>query len=57
MVLVIPYDDNESDMSGTTVGYHLADAVSGHVTLDGVTEPSDGWYKFTSENTTYISAK
>ena len=56
-VLVIPYDGNEADMSSTTVGYHLADAVSGHVTSDGVTEPSDGWYKFTSENTTYISAK
>ena len=56
-VLVIPYDSNEADMSGTTVGYHLADAVSGHVTSDGVTEPSDGWYKFTSENTTYIPAK
>ena len=56
-VLVIPYDGNEADMSSTTVGYHLADAVSGHVTSDGVTEPSDGWYKFTSENTTYIPAK
>lgn len=56
-VLVIPYDGNKADMSSTTVGYHLADAVSGHVTSDGVTEPSDGWYKFTSENTTYISAK
>ena len=56
-VLVIPYDGNEADMSGTTVGYHLANAVSGHVTSDGTTEPSDGWYKFTSENTTYIPAK
>ena len=56
-VLVIPYGGNEADMSGTTVGYHLADAVSGHVTSDGSTEPSDGWYKFTSENTTYIPAK
>ena len=56
-VLVIPYDGNEADMSGTTVGYHLANAVSGHVTSDGATEPSDGWYKFTSENTTYIPAK
>ena len=56
-VLVIPYGGNEADMSGTTVGYHLADAVSGHVTSDGTTEPSDGWYKFTSENTTYIPAK
>lgn len=56
-VLVIPYDGNEADMSSTTVGYHLANAVSGHVTSDGVTEPSDGWYKFTSENTTYIPAK
>lgn len=56
-VLVIPYDGNEADMSGTTVGYHLADAVSGHVTSDGVTEPSDGWYRFTSENTTCIPAK
>ena len=56
-VLVIPYGGNEADMSGTTVGYHLADAVSGHVTSDGITEPSDGWYKFTSENTTYIQAK
>ena len=56
-VLVIPYGGNEADMSGTTVGYHLANAVSGHVTSDGATEPSDGWYKFTSENTTYIPAK
>lgn len=56
-VLVIPYDGNEADMSGTTVGYHLANAVSGHVTSDGVTEPSDGWYKFTSNNTTYIPEK
>ena len=56
-VLVIPYDGNEADMSGTTVGYHLADAVSGHVTSNGYTEPSDGWYKFTSDNTTYIPAK
>ena len=56
-VLVIPYDGNEADMSSTTVGYHLANAVSGHVTSDGTTEPSDGWYKFTSENTTYIPAK
>ena len=56
-VLVIPYGGNEADMSGTTVGYHLADAVNGHVTSDGTTEPSDGWYKFTSENTTYIPAK
>lgn len=56
-VLVIPYGGNEADMSGTTVGYHLADAVNGHVTSDGSTEPSDGWYKFTSENTTYIPAK
>lgn len=56
-VLIIPYGGNEADMSGTTVGYHLADAVSGHVTSDGITEPSDGWYKFTSENTTYIPAK
>ena len=56
-VLVIPYGGNEADMSGTTVGYHLANAVSGHVTSDGTTEPSDGWYKFTSENTTYIPAK
>ena len=56
-VLVIPYGGNEADMSGTTVGYHLADAVNGHVTSDGFTEPSDGWYNFTSENTTYIPAK
>ena len=56
-VLVIPYDGNKADMSSTTVGYHLANAVSGHVTSDGTTEPSDGWYKFTSENTTYIPAK
>ena len=56
-VLVIPYDGNEADMSGTTVGYHLANAVSGHVTSDGVTEPSDGWYKFTSDNTAYVPAK
>lgn len=55
-VLVIPYNGNEADMSNTTVGYHLADPVSGHVTLDG-SEPSDGWYRFTSENTTYIPAK
>ena len=56
-VLVIPYGGNEADMSGTTVGYHLADAVSGHVTSDGVTEPTDGWYKFTAENTTYVPSK
>ena len=56
-VLVIPYGGNEADMSSTTVGYHLADAVSGHVTSDGVTEPTDGWYKFTAENTTYVPSK
>lgn len=56
-ILVIPYDGNEADMTGTTVGYHLADAVSGHVTADGVSEPSDGWYKFSAENTTYVPSK
>lgn len=56
-ILVIPYNGNEADMTGTTVGYYLADAVSGHVTSDGVTEPTDGWYKFTAENTTYVPSK
>lgn len=56
-ILVIPYNGNEADMTGTTVGYYLADAVSGHVTTDGVTEPADGWYKFTAENTTRVLAK
>lgn len=56
-ILVIPYEGNEADMTGTTVGYHLANAVNGHVTKDGVTEPTDGWYKFSAENTTYIPSK
>ena len=56
-ILVIPYNGNEADMTGTTVGYYLADAVNGHVTSDGVTEPTDGWYKFTAENTTYVPSK
>jgi hypothetical protein len=50
-ILVIPYDGNNANMAGTTVSYQKANGVSGHVTTDGKTAPSDGWYKFNDENT------
>ena len=51
-ILVIPYGGETADMSGTTVPYQLANPVTGHVTTDGKTRPSDGWYKFNDSNTT-----
>lgn len=53
-ILVIPYDGNTAEMSGTTVPYQLANPVSAHVTMDGKTAPTDGWYKFNDSNTTEV---
>jgi len=53
-ILVIHYNGNTADMAGTTVPYQLADNVTGHVTVDGKSAPTDGWLKFNDSNTTLV---
>ena len=51
--MIVDWDGNKADMSGTTVSYQHAE-VTGHTTTNGSTEPSDGWYYFNDDNTTFV---
>ena len=52
-IMIVDWDGNKADMSGTTVSYQHAE-VTGHTTTNGSTEPSDGWYYFNDDNTTFV---